>query len=92
MASPIRIAISGGGLSGATLFHALHRLPHLDVHIFESAPAFREAGLAIGVTRNAQTALELMGSTAIQVLERAGAVPSKCYTNHVAVHLHVSWD
>ncbi|KAF2658315.1 salicylate hydroxylase [Lophiostoma macrostomum CBS 122681] len=77
MASPIRIAISGGGLSGATLFHALHRLPHLDVHIFESAPAFREAGLAIGVTRNAQTALELMGSTAIQALEHAGAVPMR---------------
>ncbi|KAK7739090.1 hypothetical protein SLS62_011312 [Diatrype stigma] len=75
--SHIRVAISGGGLAGATLFHALQRFPHLDVHIFESAAAFKEAGMAIGVTRNALAALDLMGPSAVQALERAGAVPMR---------------
>ncbi|KAF2011831.1 salicylate hydroxylase [Aaosphaeria arxii CBS 175.79] len=77
MSQSIRIAISGGGLAGATLFNVLHRFAHLDVHIFESAAAFKEAGMAIGITRNAQAALERMGPTAVQALERAGAVPMR---------------
>ncbi|KAI3338691.1 hypothetical protein F4824DRAFT_458535 [Ustulina deusta] len=75
MSQPIRIAISGGGLAGASLMQALLQYPHLDVHVFESAPAFKEAGLAIGVTRNAQAALDLIGPPAPQLLKRAGAVP-----------------
>ncbi|KAK6212330.1 hypothetical protein LQW54_005463 [Pestalotiopsis sp. IQ-011] len=75
--SPIRAAISGGGLAGATLFHPLQRFSHLDVHIFESASAFKEAGLAIGVTRNALAALDLMGPSIVQALDRAGAVPMR---------------
>lgn len=77
MSPSIRIAISGGGLAGASLLHAL--LPHgnLDVHIFESAAAFKEAGMAIGVARNALAALDLMGPSAAQCLERAGAVPMR---------------
>ncbi|KAK6067201.1 salicylate 1-monooxygenase SalA [Seiridium cupressi] len=77
MSSTIRVAISGGGLAGATLFHSLLHCPHLDVHIFESATAFKEVGMAIGVTRNALAALELIGPSAIQALERAGAVPMR---------------
>lgn len=68
----IRIAISGGGLAGASLLYALLRHPHIDGHIFESSAAFKEAGMAIGVARNALAALDLMGCA--QFLERAGAV------------------
>jgi len=75
MSHPIRIAISGGGLAGASLLHALLPYPHLDVHIFESAAAFKEAGMAIGIARNALAALDLIGRSAAQCLERAGAVP-----------------
>jgi salicylate hydroxylase len=71
---PIRVAISGGGLAGASLLHALLQYPHIDAHIFESSAAFKEAGMAIGVTRNALAALDLMGAFATQCLERAGAV------------------
>ncbi|KAI1272727.1 hypothetical protein F5Y07DRAFT_378971 [Xylaria sp. FL0933] len=77
MSSSIRIAIIGGGLAGASLIHALAKFPHLDVHIFESAAAFKEAGMAIGIARNAQAALELIGPSAAQCLERAGAVPMR---------------
>lgn len=77
MSQPIRVAISGGGLAGATLLYALLPHPHLDVHIFESASAFKEAGAAVGMTRNAQAALELISHSATECLQRAGAVPQK---------------
>ena len=73
----LRIAISGGGIAGASLFHALLKQPGVDVHIFESAPEFREAGAAVGLTRNAQSALELIGPSATDCLRRAGAVPQR---------------
>lgn len=75
MSQSIRVAISGGGLAGASLFHALLPYKHLDVHIFESAAEFKEQGAAIGVTRNALRALRLIGPSAASALERAGAVP-----------------
>jgi len=37
--------------------------------------------MAVGVTRNAQKALALMGPTAVQALELAGAVPSEYYSD-----------
>ncbi|KAJ5279594.1 salicylate hydroxylase [Penicillium angulare] len=77
MSPSLRVAISGGGLGGATLLHALLPHAHLDVHIFESAPVFKEAGMAIGITRNALDALGLIGPSARQCLERAGAVPMR---------------
>lgn len=77
MSSPIRIAISGGGLAGASLLYALLPHKHLDVHIFESASAFRESGMAIGFARNALTALDLIGPSAAECLSRAGAVPMR---------------
>ncbi|KAI1394616.1 FAD/NAD(P)-binding domain-containing protein [Hypoxylon fuscum] len=75
--SSIRIAIIGGGVAGASLIHALIKFSHLDVHIFESAAEFKEAGMAFGIARNAQAALELIGPSAARSLERAGAVPMR---------------
>lgn len=75
MTRPLRIAISGGGLAGASLIHALVKHPHLDVHIFESASAFKESGAAVGIARNALSALDLIGPSAAESLKRAGAVP-----------------
>ncbi|KAK2606056.1 hypothetical protein QQS21_003574 [Conoideocrella luteorostrata] len=77
MCSSIRIAIVGGGLAGASLLHALLKYPHLDIHIFESAAEFKEAGAAVGVARNGLAALDLIGSSATECLERAGAVPQR---------------
>lgn len=78
----IRVAISGGGVAGALLLHALLPLPHIDAHIFESAPKFREAGVAFGLGRNATNALGFIGPSATSCLERAGGVQMKgsaCY-------------
>lgn len=72
---PIRIAITGGGIAGATVLHALLPHTHLDAHIFESASEFKEAGMAIGVARNAFQALELIGPSARTALEKAGSIP-----------------
>ncbi|KAJ4390891.1 hypothetical protein N0V93_004490 [Gnomoniopsis smithogilvyi] len=72
MDQKIRIAISGGGLAGASLIRALLQHSNLDVHIFESASEFKEAGAAVGTTRNALAALDLMGL--MPCLELAGAV------------------
>ncbi|KAK8017369.1 hypothetical protein PG993_013695 [Apiospora rasikravindrae] len=77
MTGSIRIAVSGGGLAGASLVHALLQYNHLDVHIFESASEFKEAGAAIGVNRAALAALDLIGPSAAQSLQNAGAVPQQ---------------
>lgn len=74
---PLRVAITGGGVAGASLMHALLQYKNIDAHIFEAASAFREAGLAIGIARQAQEALELIGPSAIGALHNSGAVPSR---------------
>lgn len=71
----LRIAIIGGGLAGATLANALFDQPHLDIHIFESAPEFSERGAAVGLAVNAQRALAEIIPSANALLDRAGAVP-----------------
>ncbi|KAI0429388.1 hypothetical protein F5Y09DRAFT_342705 [Xylaria sp. FL1042] len=73
----VRIAIIDGGLAGASPVHSLVKLPHPDVHIFESTAAFREASMAMRIARNTQTALGLIGPSAARYLERAGAVPMR---------------
>ena len=71
----LRIAITGGGLAGATLANALLDQPHLDIHIYESAPEFSERGAAVGLAVNAQRALAEIIPSATELLDRAGAVP-----------------
>lgn len=87
MAGPprIRIAITGGGIAGAALLHALVPHSHLDVHIFEAAPAFRESGASIGIHGNAMRAFEVFGPSAAQCVERAGASPLTGLTISMAV-------
>jgi salicylate hydroxylase len=75
MAQKIRIAIIGGGLAGATAANALFQLPHVEVHVFESAPAFSERGAAVGINANAQAALRQILPDAPGMLDKAGAVP-----------------
>lgn len=71
---PLRIAIIGGGLAGATLATALLKYLHLTISIFESAPEFSERGAAVGIAANGQAALAEMGGPLSDVVERAGGV------------------
>lgn len=70
----LRVAIIGGGLAGAALANALVRISHVDVHVFESAPEFSERGAAVGLAKNAQSALAQILPSATDLLEKAGAV------------------
>lgn len=88
MAQPdgrIRVAIAGGGIAGATLFYALRQHRHLDVHIFEAAPKFREAGASVGIHHNAFKALELISPDAVACIEAAGAFKLDGFTASMAV-------
>ncbi|KAI2614959.1 salicylate hydroxylase [Hypoxylon sp. NC1633] len=75
MDSRIRLAIIGGGIAGATLANALTKHPHLEIHIYESAPQFTERGAAISFGVNAISALQQAIPSAKALLEEAGAVP-----------------
>lgn len=92
----IRIAISGGGLAGATLVNALIKQPHLSVHIYESAAEFSEIGAAVSIASHAQAALTELGL--LEVLKNAGAVEmnstkcvivSSCTSSHISLISHV---
>jgi salicylate hydroxylase len=58
---PLRLAIVGGGIGGLCLALGLRKHSHIDVQIYEAAHQFSEIGAGIGVGRNAQRALELLG-------------------------------
>ena len=72
----LKVAISGGGLAGATLANALVMHSHIDVQVYESAPEFSERGASVGLAINAQNALGQIIPDASALLERAGAVPN----------------
>ncbi|OTB10393.1 hypothetical protein K445DRAFT_371144 [Daldinia sp. EC12] len=75
MGSEFRVAIIGGGLAGASLANALIRVPRVDVHVFESAPAFSERGAAVGLSKPSQLALDQILPSGPDLLSKAGAVP-----------------
>lgn len=60
----LSIAVIGGGIGGLVLTLGLLNYPHIDVHIYESAPSFGEIGAGVAFGPNAQRALELIGSEA----------------------------
>ena len=70
----LRIAVTGGGLAGATVVHALLKHPHIDIRIYESASEFSERGAAVGLSINAQKAMSEIGPTVQEALVKAGAV------------------
>ncbi|PRD19853.1 UNVERIFIED_CONTAM: nahG [Trichonephila clavipes] len=59
--SKLRVGIVGGGISGAALAVGLCRCAHLDVKLFESAPAFGEVGAGISLGANAIRAISGLG-------------------------------
>lgn len=59
--SALRIGITGGGIAGVALALDLCRHAHLDVKLFEAAPAFGEVGAGVSFGANAVRAIEGLG-------------------------------
>ncbi|MGV2464908.1 UNVERIFIED_CONTAM: NAD(P)-binding protein, partial [Pseudomonas aeruginosa] len=57
----LRIGIIGGGISGVALALDLCRHSHLDVQLFESAPAFGEVGAGVSFGANAVRSIAGLG-------------------------------
>jgi 2-polyprenyl-6-methoxyphenol hydroxylase-like FAD-dependent oxidoreductase len=55
----MRIVVAGGGIGGLTAAIALSRIG-VDVHLYEQATEFREAGAGIGIAENALRALDVL--------------------------------
>jgi salicylate hydroxylase len=76
MNNHIRIAVIGGGLAGVITAIALVKIPHLEVHVFESEAEFSERGQGIGLSQLALQALDDIIPSATDLLKtKAGAVP-----------------
>jgi salicylate hydroxylase len=58
---PLRLAIVGGGIGGLCLALGLRKHEHVSLQIYKAAHKFSEIGGGIGVGKNAQRALELLG-------------------------------
>ncbi|MGY4494506.1 salicylate 1-monooxygenase [Pseudomonas sp. TE3610] len=59
--SALRVSIVGGGIAGVALALDLCRHQHLDVQLFEAAPAFGEVGAGVSFGANAVKAIEGLG-------------------------------
>lgn len=71
--SPLRIAIIGGGIGGLTLLLGLleHTSPeYIDVHLYETAPAFGEIGAGIAFGSNSIRAMKLLKPAIAEAYEK----------------------
>lgn len=59
--SVLQVGIVGGGIAGVALALDLCRHPHLEVTLFEAAPAFGEVGAGVSFGANAVRAIEGLG-------------------------------
>ena len=60
--APMSLAIIGGGIAGLALGAAIARKhPHLDFHIYESVPSYKDVGAGLALHKNAIGAMALIG-------------------------------
>ncbi|KAI1376653.1 FAD/NAD(P)-binding domain-containing protein [Hypoxylon crocopeplum] len=57
----IKVAIAGGGIAGLALAAGLAKKPHIDVHVYESVPAYKDVGAGLALHLNAIKAMTLIG-------------------------------
>lgn len=85
------VAIVGGGIGGLVLALGLLKHPHIDVHVYESAPSFGEIGAGVAIGPNAQRALEMISPAAKAAFDKhvtPNMWPSKA--NNFAEYIVVS--
>lgn len=84
------IAIAGGGISGLTLALGLLKYEHIDVQIYEAAPAFGEIGAGVAIGPNSQRALKLIGPHARDAFDKHATsnmweAYADVFTEHIVV-------
>ncbi|KAI1468599.1 FAD/NAD(P)-binding domain-containing protein [Daldinia caldariorum] len=57
----IQVAIVGGGIAGLALAAGLVKKQHIDVHVYESVPAYKDVGAGLALHLNAIKAMTLLG-------------------------------
>ncbi|KAK4550370.1 hypothetical protein LTR36_003337 [Oleoguttula mirabilis] len=57
----ISVAIIGGGIAGLALGAGLKKKAHVDFHIYESIPAYKDVGAGLALHMNAIKAMALIG-------------------------------
>ncbi|RYO97929.1 hypothetical protein DL765_010974 [Monosporascus sp. GIB2] len=57
----IRVAIAGGGIAGLALAAGLVKKPHIDVHVYESVPEYKDVGAGLALHLNAIKAMGFIG-------------------------------
>ncbi|KAM0712136.1 hypothetical protein Q7P37_011230 [Cladosporium fusiforme] len=63
----IKIAIAGGGIAGLALAAGLAKKPHLEVHVYEGVPEYKDVGAGLALHMNAIKAMMLIGPEVKQV-------------------------
>lgn len=63
----IKVAIAGGGIAGLALAAGLAKKPHIDVHVYESVPEYKDIGAGLALHMNAIKAMALIGPEVRQV-------------------------
>ncbi|KAI1800977.1 FAD/NAD(P)-binding domain-containing protein [Daldinia bambusicola] len=57
----IQVAIVGGGIAGLALAAGLVKKQHIDVHVYESVPIYKDVGAGLALHLNAIKAMTLIG-------------------------------
>lgn len=63
----IKIAIAGGGIAGLALAAGLAKKSHLEVHVYEGVPEYKDVGAGLALHMNAIKAMALIGPEIKQV-------------------------
>ena len=63
----IKIAIAGGGIAGLALAAGLAKKSHIEVHIYEGVPEYKDVGAGLALHMNAIKAMALIGPEVKQV-------------------------
>ena len=72
---PLKVMISGGGISGMTLANGLVS-QGADVHVFEKSDCFRPSGGPILIQSNAMASIEAMNKSLADELKSIGVLNS----------------
>lgn len=57
----VKVVIVGGGIAGLALAAGLVKKPHIDVHVYESVPAYKDIGAGLALHLNAIKAMAMIG-------------------------------